>query len=560
MPVRSSRQRGAHRRGQQRARRDVERQEGALGAAGDGERGAQGERLELLAEPDAMRLREPLVRAAARLGLEARRAPRSRRRGPWRAPRPAGRRSGSRSTPRSSSAAISVRCSASGRTRAAHVAHASARGRSAWPSTARRRAFSSSTAASTPSAGAAATPAEAASGRPRTVSSASAARARSAQSSAASASTPGRISTNSSPPRRPDDVVGAHDRAQPLGGGGQHPVALGVAERVVDDLEVVEIDQHDRDRPAGARAPARSRSWQARWFSSPVSPSRLTCSRSVSRWRAESYASAAIVAKRSTSSTSSSRERRVDARRGRRSAHPDAVARQQRHAHEGLGLVRRAGDDVRERLLAACSARCASAGCATTQPVMPVPSGIGFASTSSTQLPTANTGRSSARRLVDLVDRQVVVVQQRAQMMRDPAQRPLQRVRREDPGRRLDQRFERRATTRLGAEVDTITAPLIGRSAADLDAYTARPRRSSSAGQSNRLVSGRSRVRIRLRLSRYPARRGSRRAWPCGSASLEAFRGKRPSAGGSPCHGGRPAVGRLRLPHHRSRSRLSRAI
>ena len=33
---------------------------------------------------------------------------------------------------------------------------------------------------------------------------------------------------------------------------------------------------------------------------------------------------------------------------------------------------------------------------ATTHPVTPVPSGIGFAMTSSTQLPTANTGMSSA--------------------------------------------------------------------------------------------------------------------------------------------------------------------
>ena len=32
----------------------------------------------------------------------------------------------------------------------------------------------------------------------------------------------------------------------------------------------------------------------------------------------------------------------------------------------------------------------------TTQPVTPVPSGIGFSSTSSTQPPTANTGRSNA--------------------------------------------------------------------------------------------------------------------------------------------------------------------
>ena len=87
----------------------------------------------------------------------------------------------------------------------------------------------SSSTASAPSSGAAATPAEAASGRPRTVSSASAARARSAQSSAASAFAPGQDQHELLAAEPADGIALAHDRAQPLGRGGQHAIALGVA-------------------------------------------------------------------------------------------------------------------------------------------------------------------------------------------------------------------------------------------------------------------------------------------------------------------------------------------
>ena len=94
---------------------------------------------------------------------------------------------------------------------------------------------------------------------------------------------------------------------------------------------------------------------------------------------------------------------------------------------------------------------------ATTQPVTPVPSGIGLASTSSTQSPTANTGRSTARRLVDLVDRQVVEVQQRMKVMGDPPERPLERVGGENPRGSIDQRFERRSTRRIRAHLNSHT-------------------------------------------------------------------------------------------------------
>ena len=104
-----------------------------VGTAGDRQRGAQRQRLELLAEPDAVRLREPLVRPAARLARRSARAPRSRRRGPSRARRPAGRRSSIAVGPaleqrRDLVALLGLRAH-----RAAHVAHGLAAPRALGP-------------------------------------------------------------------------------------------------------------------------------------------------------------------------------------------------------------------------------------------------------------------------------------------------------------------------------------------------------------------------------------------------------------------------------------------
>ena len=54
----------------------------------------------------------------------------------------------------------------------------------------------------------------------------------------------------------PGDRVGLADgRAEPLGDGAQQLVARRVAEVVVDELEVVEVDEEDRDVRAGAPRP-----------------------------------------------------------------------------------------------------------------------------------------------------------------------------------------------------------------------------------------------------------------------------------------------------------------
>ena len=50
-----------------------------------------------------------------------------------------------------------------------------------------------------------------------------------------------------------DRVVDARAVADPRGHRDEHRVAAGVAERVVDVLEAVEVDQHER--PRRARAP-----------------------------------------------------------------------------------------------------------------------------------------------------------------------------------------------------------------------------------------------------------------------------------------------------------------
>ena len=53
-----------------------------------------------------------------------------------------------------------------------------------------------------------------------------------------------------------DEVVGAHAPDEPLGDADEHLVADRVTERVVDHLEVVEVDEQHRERLAARRRPA----------------------------------------------------------------------------------------------------------------------------------------------------------------------------------------------------------------------------------------------------------------------------------------------------------------
>ena len=58
--------------------------------------------------------------------------------------------------------------------------------------------------------------------------------------------------TNSSPPNRATKSSGPQHLAQPVGDRAQQLVAAGMAERVVDLLELVEIDEQQRRQLLGA--------------------------------------------------------------------------------------------------------------------------------------------------------------------------------------------------------------------------------------------------------------------------------------------------------------------
>lgn len=51
-----------------------------------------------------------------------------------------------------------------------------------------------------------------------------------------------------------DGVAGAHRGLEPLGDLDQEPIARAVPERVVDDLEAVEVEEEDRQRQLAVRA------------------------------------------------------------------------------------------------------------------------------------------------------------------------------------------------------------------------------------------------------------------------------------------------------------------
>ena len=83
---------------------------------------------------------------------------------------------------------------------------------------------------------------------------ATAARSRSAARSAPGLSVPGRIATNSSPPQRASSSPPRTAPREPARHVGQHLVAGLVPVRVVDRLEVVDVDPHEREHASVAHA------------------------------------------------------------------------------------------------------------------------------------------------------------------------------------------------------------------------------------------------------------------------------------------------------------------
>ena len=112
----------------------------------------------------------------------------------------------------------------------------------------------------------------------------SAVRTRSAISCAFSASVPGRIRANSSPPVRAAMSAAAHRLAKLR----TNPLEDAIPERMtvelVDRLEVVEVEGDQRHRarasPPPSRSSLRSACWKPRWLIRPVSGSVSTRSRS----------------------------------------------------------------------------------------------------------------------------------------------------------------------------------------------------------------------------------------------------------------------------------------
>ena len=240
------RERALDRRGQQRARREVEREERAVGTVRDLERGPHGERFELVPETDPVRLREPLVRAAARLDVDAGEGLIAA--GAARGELHDGldddldRARAARQQLRDLVALLGFRAD-----RAALVAHGPAPAGTLGEVQGRVGVLEQDGGL---------VPVDGARGdtRGRRERPATDGQLRDRRAGALGAVLGGlRVGTRQDDhellaAHPADDVVGAHDRAQPLRAGPEHPVALGVAERVVDDLEVVEVEQHDGHR------------------------------------------------------------------------------------------------------------------------------------------------------------------------------------------------------------------------------------------------------------------------------------------------------------------------
>ena len=299
-----------------------------------------------------------------------------------------------------------------------------------------------------------------------TTTSPSAARARSAASSAGSAGHAGQHEHELLAAQAADGVAVARDRAQLGRGGGQRAIALRVALRVVDALEVVEVEHHDAER-----APGRGRGVdlapQALLRAAVVEQAGEPVGR---RLRAQVLALARrlVGERRHRREALDERdlllgERPVGARAVHVERADDAVVGQQRHAHERLVVVggpRHDGADVVE----------ARVRHVARAPVADDPAGGAVVDRQRLAHDLLHPGAErehrpqAGARVVDLVDRQVVIGQERLQVMRDPAERVLQRIGGQDPRRCVDQRIERApACLRLYGHlsgIDPATRPL----------------------------------------------------------------------------------------------------
>ena len=242
-----------------------------------------------------------------------------------------------------------------------------------------------------------------------------------------------------------DDVVLAHDRAQPVGRRDEHLVALGVAERVVDGLEVVEVDDDHAQRPvrgrgardllpqplvAGAVVEQPGQAVRARLLAQRLAPPRRVEGERRHRGELLDLLDLGLGERAADAEP-------VDVEHG-----DDAVADDQRHRDERLRLELGPLDDGDDRVVvgaldvarAAVGDHPAGDALADRERVRHHLVGVGAEREHGAQHPGG---------AIDLVERDLVEVEQHAQVVRDAPERVGERIRREDPRRGVDQRLQR---------------------------------------------------------------------------------------------------------------------
>ena len=244
-----------------------------------------------------------------------------------------------------------------------------------------------------------------------------------------------------------DGVARADDRAQLCGGGRERLVALRVAVRVVDALEVVEVDDGDAERRAGERGGldlAPQPLLRAAVVEQPGEPvgGRLAA-------QVLALAGGLVRERGHRGEALDERDLRigegpVGARAVDVEGADDAVVGQQRDADERLIVLGGPGHDGADRVEARVGD--VARGAVAHDPA-------GRAAVDRQRLghdlvdPGAEREHGPQRlaAVLDLVDREVVVRQKCLQMVRDPPQRVLQGVSGQDPGCGIDEGVQRSA-------------------------------------------------------------------------------------------------------------------
>ncbi len=241
-----------------------------------------------------------------------------------------------------------------------------------------------------------------------------------------------------------DGVALAHDRAQRGGGERERAVALGVPERVVDPLEVVEVDDDDAHRRAVGGVERRA---QALLAAAVVEQAGQAVRADL---LAQEVALPGRVVGERGHRGEALDELDLGAGEGDVGARPvdvqrthDPVVGEQRDGDERLRDLVGAGDHGAQRLEQ-------RVGHVARAPVADDPArhaahhGDLLGHDLLDPVADGEHGLERVPAVLDLVEREVVEGHQRGEVVRDPAERAGQRVRREDARRGVDERLQRR--------------------------------------------------------------------------------------------------------------------